>query len=97
MSLQELPAVGQCDLDTPGGMFGGGAARGCRASRTPPRRPAHGGAFVPPRCAADEMPTAERGTTTVEYDLSTTLDLPYEKAVAEVRAALEHQGFGVLT
>jgi uncharacterized protein (DUF302 family) len=34
---------------------------------------------------------------TVKYDLSITLDLPYEKAVAEVRAALKEQGFGVLT
>jgi len=33
----------------------------------------------------------------VKYDLSVTLDLPYEKAVAEVRAALKEQGFGVLT
>ncbi|WP_284740387.1 DUF302 domain-containing protein [Amycolatopsis sp. RTGN1] len=33
----------------------------------------------------------------VKYDLSITLDLPYEKAVAEVRAALKEQGFGVLT
>ncbi|EME61662.1 DUF302 domain-containing protein [Amycolatopsis decaplanina] len=34
---------------------------------------------------------------TVKYHLSITLDLPYEKAVAEVRAALKEQGFGVLT
>ncbi|WP_340681394.1 DUF302 domain-containing protein [Amycolatopsis coloradensis] len=34
---------------------------------------------------------------TVKYDLSLTLDLPYEKAVAAVRAALKDQGFGVLT
>jgi len=33
----------------------------------------------------------------VKYDLSITLDLPYEKAVAEVRAALKEQGFGILT
>ncbi len=33
----------------------------------------------------------------MKYDLSITLDLPYEKAVAEVRAALKEQGFGVLT
>ncbi|MBP2477755.1 uncharacterized protein (DUF302 family) [Crossiella equi] len=33
----------------------------------------------------------------MEYGLSITLDLPYEKAVAEVRAALKEQGFGVLT
>lgn len=33
----------------------------------------------------------------MRYDLSITLDLPYEKAVAEVRAALKEQGFGVLT
>ena len=33
----------------------------------------------------------------MKYDLSVTLDLPYEKAVAEVRAALKEQGFGVLT
>ncbi|HWD02724.1 MAG TPA: DUF302 domain-containing protein [Amycolatopsis sp.] len=34
---------------------------------------------------------------TVKYDLSITLDLPFGKAVAEVRAALKEQGFGVLT
>ena len=34
---------------------------------------------------------------TVKYDLSVTLDLPYEKAVAGVRAALKEQGFGILT
>ena len=33
----------------------------------------------------------------MKYDLSITLDLPYEKAVAEVRAALKEQGFGILT
>ncbi|RSN24224.1 ABC transporter ATP-binding protein [Streptomyces sp. WAC 05977] len=33
----------------------------------------------------------------MKYDLSLTLDLPYEKAVTEVRAALKEQGFGVLT
>lgn len=33
----------------------------------------------------------------MKYDLSLTLDLPYEKAVAAVRAALKDQGFGVLT
>ena len=33
----------------------------------------------------------------MKYDLSITLDLPYEKAVAEVRTALKEQGFGVLT
>nr|WP_039922150.1 DUF302 domain-containing protein [Amycolatopsis decaplanina] len=33
----------------------------------------------------------------MKYHLSITLDLPYEKAVAEVRAALKEQGFGVLT
>ena len=33
----------------------------------------------------------------MKYDLTVTLDLPYEKAVAEVRAALKEQGFGVLT
>ncbi|MFI9450792.1 DUF302 domain-containing protein [Amycolatopsis sp. NPDC052450] len=33
----------------------------------------------------------------MKYDLSITLDLPYEKAVTEVRAALKEQGFGVLT
>ncbi|MBE1494056.1 uncharacterized protein (DUF302 family) [Amycolatopsis lexingtonensis] len=33
----------------------------------------------------------------MKYDLSTTLDLPYEKAVDAVRAALKDQGFGVLT
>lgn len=33
----------------------------------------------------------------MKYDLSITLDLPYEKAVADVRAALKEQGFGVLT
>ncbi|MFD5246121.1 DUF302 domain-containing protein [Amycolatopsis sp. NPDC058340] len=33
----------------------------------------------------------------MRYDLSVTLELPYEKAVAEVRAALKEQGFGVLT
>jgi uncharacterized protein (DUF302 family) len=33
----------------------------------------------------------------MKYDLSITLDLPYQKAVAAVRAALKEQGFGVLT
>ncbi|MBC6445921.1 DUF302 domain-containing protein [Actinokineospora xionganensis] len=33
----------------------------------------------------------------MKYDLSVMLDLPYETAVAEVRAALKEQGFGVLT
>ncbi|MDX3191292.1 DUF302 domain-containing protein [Streptomyces sp. MN03-5084-2B] len=33
----------------------------------------------------------------MKYDLSITLDLPYEKAVEAVRAALKDQGFGVLT
>jgi len=33
----------------------------------------------------------------MKYDLSITLDLPYEKAVDAVRAALKDQGFGVLT
>lgn len=33
----------------------------------------------------------------MKYDLSITLDLPYEKAVDAVRAALKKQGFGVLT
>ncbi|QXV62815.1 DUF302 domain-containing protein [Amycolatopsis sp. TNS106] len=33
----------------------------------------------------------------MRYDLSVTLELPYEKAVAEVRTALKEQGFGVLT
>lgn len=33
----------------------------------------------------------------MKYDLSITLDLPYEKAVDDVRAALKEQGFGVLT
>ncbi|HEY3478266.1 MAG TPA: DUF302 domain-containing protein [Streptomyces sp.] len=33
----------------------------------------------------------------MKYDLSITLDLPFGKAVAEVRAALKEQGFGVLT
>ncbi|MDX3192272.1 hypothetical protein PV458_28005 [Streptomyces sp. MN03-5084-2B] len=33
----------------------------------------------------------------MKYDLSIALDLPYEKAVDAVRAALKDQGFGVLT
>jgi uncharacterized protein (DUF302 family) len=33
----------------------------------------------------------------MKYDLSTTLELPYETAVDAVRAALKEQGFGVLT
>jgi uncharacterized protein (DUF302 family) len=33
----------------------------------------------------------------MKYDLSITLNLPYQKAVAAVRAALKEQGFGVLT
>ncbi|MEU5261945.1 DUF302 domain-containing protein [Amycolatopsis sp. NPDC021455] len=33
----------------------------------------------------------------MKYDLSITLDLPYEQAVDAVRAALKEQGFGVLT
>jgi len=33
----------------------------------------------------------------MKYDLTVTLDLPYEKAVDAVRAALKEQGFGVLT
>ncbi|WP_020658985.1 DUF302 domain-containing protein [Amycolatopsis benzoatilytica] len=33
----------------------------------------------------------------MKYDLTVTVDLPYEKAVAAVRAALKEQGFGVLT
>lgn len=33
----------------------------------------------------------------MKYDLSVTLDLPYEKAVDAVRAALKDQGFGILT
>ncbi|WP_037321329.1 DUF302 domain-containing protein [Amycolatopsis orientalis] len=33
----------------------------------------------------------------MRYDLSVTLELPYEKAIADVRAALKKQGFGVLT
>jgi uncharacterized protein (DUF302 family) len=39
----------------------------------------------------------KRGKITMKYDLSITLDLPYEKAVDAVRAALKDQGFGVLT
>ncbi|GAB2867068.1 DUF302 domain-containing protein [Nocardioides pacificus] len=31
------------------------------------------------------------------YTIATTLDLPYEEAVAAVRAALGDQGFGILT
>lgn len=33
----------------------------------------------------------------MKYDLTITLDLPYEDAVPAVRAALKEQGFGVLT
>ncbi|MFJ8962630.1 DUF302 domain-containing protein [Lentzea sp. NPDC102401] len=33
----------------------------------------------------------------MKYDLTTTVDLPYEDAVPAVRAALKEQGFGVLT
>lgn len=33
----------------------------------------------------------------MKYDLTITLDLPYEDAVTAVRAALKEQGFGVLT
>lgn len=33
----------------------------------------------------------------MKYDLSVTLDLPYDDAVGAVRAALKDQGFGVLT
>ena len=31
------------------------------------------------------------------YSMSTTLDRPYDQAVADVRAALAEQGFGVIT
>ncbi|WP_439657875.1 DUF302 domain-containing protein [Lentzea sp. HUAS TT2] len=33
----------------------------------------------------------------MKYDLTITLDLPYDDAVPAVRAALKEQGFGVLT
>lgn len=33
----------------------------------------------------------------MKYDLTITLDLPYEDAVPAVRTALKEQGFGVLT
>ncbi len=33
----------------------------------------------------------------MKYDLTISLDLPYEEAVPAVRAALKEQGFGVLT
>ena len=35
--------------------------------------------------------------TATEYSMSTTLDLPYEKAVDKVTEALKTEGFGVLT
>lgn len=37
------------------------------------------------------MSTVEKGLITVKYDLSVTLDLPYEKAVVDVRAALKEK------
>lgn len=33
----------------------------------------------------------------MDYGMTITLDLPYEKAVPAVKAALQEQGFGVLT
>ena len=40
---------------------------------------------------------APTATPTAGYALATRLDLPYEKAVEKVTAALKDEGFGVLT
>lgn len=36
-------------------------------------------------------------TNTIQYGMTTTVDLPYEQAVARVREKLGHEGFGVLS
>ena len=52
--------------------------------------------------AAADLDTPTRtdnrcGASTMDYGMTITLDLPYEKAVPAVKAALQEQGFGVLT
>jgi uncharacterized protein (DUF302 family) len=39
----------------------------------------------------------QMSTDTLSYGMSTTLDLPYERAVERTRAALGKEGFGVLS